>query len=125
MTRVLPLLTVLLLVGADEPAKKADPDEAKLQGGWVVVSTAFNGNELATKPEKKIVFEEKKFTAYTDGKKKNSLSYRIDSSKKPKQIELRREGVDEPSLGVYTLEGDELKLCYGEPGAARPTKLAS
>src|SRR4051794_23173874 len=119
MTRLLTLLAVLVAAG-DGPAERA-----KLRGRWAIISAAFDGKETPAGQlkDRELLFDDKSFTASVGGKKRNTIRYTLDPSKSPGQIDLRREGVEGASLGIYTLDGDELKLCYGEPGAARPTEF--
>jgi len=120
------LLVSVLLAGGARP-DKADPDQEKLQGTWTVESTVFDCKEVPAKSLKgrEVVFRGKEFTSYIEGKKSNTLKMVLDSSKKPRQIELWREDLDDSVLGIYSLEGNTLKLCYGEPGAERPTAFES
>jgi uncharacterized protein (TIGR03067 family) len=36
-----------------------------------------------------------------------------------------RHTADRKALGIYAIDKDELRLCYAEPGATRPTKFES
>ncbi len=55
-----------------------------------------------------------------------TLNYKVDPSKKPREIDISRpEGSGMPALGIYAIDGDTLKLCYGGAGDARPDAFAS
>ena len=51
---------------------------------------------------------------YKFGDKTTKLSYKLDATKKPKWIDLT-EG-DKTTLGIYELEGENLKICFPEGG---------
>jgi uncharacterized protein (TIGR03067 family) len=51
---------------------------------------------------------------YKFGDKTKELSYKLDATKKPKWIDIT-EG-DHTNLGIYELEGDNLKICFPEGG---------
>jgi uncharacterized protein (TIGR03067 family) len=127
-----PILTLAMLAFPSALAaqdKKSDPkaDAAGMKGKWKVVSTHFNGKEapMAVDSQRILEFTDKEFTAYDGKKKGRTLSYTLDPSTDPKRIELALTGTEQKSLGLYVLDGDDLKLCYGEPGTDRPVKLES
>src|SRR5664279_5957208 len=52
----------------------------------------------------------------------------IDPSKQPKTIDYQMTGgftKGKQQLGIYEVEGDRFKACFGKPGAARPTDFTS
>jgi len=56
--------------------------------------------------------------------KLNVVEIRLDPTKTPKQIDLvvvEGPNVGETQLGIYELNGDDLKVCYGFP--SRPTQF--
>ena len=121
------LVLILLPAGLMAQDKKPGPaaDVAALKGKWKIISAQFDGKEPGQAGERTLEFAEKDFTAY-DGKKKiRTLNYSLDSSAKPPRINLTRAGTDVKSLGIYQLDGDDLKICYGEPGAERPVRMES
>src|SRR5262245_39309965 len=127
-----PILILVLLVIQSELAaddKKPDPkaDAAAMKGKWNVVSTHFNGREvpMATDSQRVLEFTEKEFTAYDGKKKGRTLRFTLDPGTDPKRIDFALTGTEQKSLGLYVLDGDDLKMCYGEPGADRPAKLES
>jgi RNA polymerase sigma-70 factor (ECF subfamily) len=110
------------------PEADAKQEKAKLQGAWTVASAEKGGN-----PHEKILGDQILFTADTftiKGKGKEIKgNYHLDPTKKPKVIDLHvteGEGEGQTAEGVYSLSGDELKLCVCEPGAKeRPTEFAT
>jgi uncharacterized protein (TIGR03067 family) len=65
-------------------------------------------------------FKGDKLTAVTEGAKAMEQGYKLDAAKKPKTIDLS--GGLVAVEGIYTLDGDELKVCVG-PLGKRPTKF--
>ena len=54
------------------------------------------------------------------------MKYKLDSTQKPKVIDTTHEtdpGKPILQLGVYSLDGDTLKLCLESAGKPRPAKL--
>jgi uncharacterized protein (TIGR03067 family) len=121
-------LATLLLLAADTPKKNAaDADQNKLRGTWTIVSASRDGKpapEDALK-DARMIFDGDKLTAASENGKSSVLSIKLDSSRKPKTIDITHPEKKQTILGIYALEGDQLKLCLGTPGAARPTELAT
>jgi uncharacterized protein (TIGR03067 family) len=118
------LLVLTLPAAADD--KRPDPkaDAAALKGIWEVVSSHFDGNEVPS-TGRTLVFGEKEFTAYIADKKGRTLKFTLDAAANPKRIDLDKGGKDGKAYGIYALDKDELKICYGEPGAERPKAFES
>jgi uncharacterized protein (TIGR03067 family) len=119
------LVASTLLAAADDSSKKADRE--LLQGSWRVVATEFDGRALSpdTLKERQIVFAGDKFKVVVSGDIKKMLTFTVDASKSPKHIDIVNPDKQETALGIFALEKDELKLCYGEPGDKRPTEFDS
>jgi uncharacterized protein (TIGR03067 family) len=100
-------------------------DDAKeIQGTWKVVSLVEDGSPR-TEPETILVIGDGKITPIVDGKAEETGQYRLDSTALPRTIDVLEANSD-VGRGVYSLAGDELKICIaGKPGTARPTKLES
>jgi uncharacterized protein (TIGR03067 family) len=114
-------VSIALPLWADE--KKAD--STGLKGKWEVTAASFNGNESPALKGRVLEFTDSEFTTYDGDKKGRTIAFKADATTKPKTIDLLRGSDDVKALGIYEIEKDELKICYAEPGADRPTKFES
>jgi uncharacterized protein (TIGR03067 family) len=80
----------------------------------------------------KLIFDGKKFTIKQGDNVMASGTFTVDASKKPRHIDMKIEGGDDEklqgktSLGIYELDGDDLKWASNEPGAeGRPTDFTT
>lgn len=119
------LAVALSAAAADKPDPKADL--AALKGRWKVTATTFDGKAqpMPAAGERVLEFGEKEFTAYDGDKKGRTIGFALDPTATPKRFDLIRPGKNEKAEGVYKLDGDKLRICYAEPGAARPDKVES
>jgi uncharacterized protein (TIGR03067 family) len=100
-------------------AQERQGDKEKIQGTWKIVS--FDTVPLDKLPSTKVVITADKFEGLG-----LLLKYKIDPSQKPKTIDLEgKEGDrDLKQLGIYVLDGDELKLYWGaDAKSPRPTEF--
>jgi uncharacterized protein (TIGR03067 family) len=70
----------------------------------------------------RVVVSGDKYTL-TAGKETEAGTLKLDETKTPKTVDsLMTEGKDKgkTQLGLYEQSGDELKLCFAEPGKPRP-----
>jgi uncharacterized protein (TIGR03067 family) len=125
------LLTVVLAVAA--PAEDTKKDEELIQGTWVFVSREMLGKktpDAELRAAGKVIIKDGTMTN-DDGKKKETVPYKLDPSKKPKAIDLTFDALDggggkETYRAIYELDGDTLKICWSEKAPDhRPTKFAS
>ena len=58
-------------------------------------------------------------------KKGRTLRFTLNPNADPKRIDLDKGGEVGKAYGIYALDKDQLKLCYGEPGAERPKAFES
>jgi uncharacterized protein (TIGR03067 family) len=112
----------------DNDAVKADL--AKFQGEWSMVSGFADGQAMpdAMLATAKRVCKEDETTVTVGGQLILKAKFTIDPSKKPKTIDYQV--TDGPTkgkkhLGIYEVDKDSLKFCFGSPDAERPTALES
>ncbi|HYT61420.1 MAG TPA: TIGR03067 domain-containing protein [Haliangiales bacterium] len=105
-------------------------DMAQLQGEWSMVSGTADGFPIPDTmlPNSKRVCKGDELTATVGGQLVMKARITIDPSKKPKTIDY--DVIDGPTkgkrhLGIYELDGDTFKSCFGAPGAERPTDFTS
>lgn len=114
----------LLAVIAALPAgvcRAADQDE--LQGKWIVQSFEFNGAPVETMLQAVREFQGDKYTLTSASGETFSGTIKLDESQTPRHIDLVMP--DRTLKGIYSIEGDALKIAYTLEGDARPTELAS
>jgi uncharacterized protein (TIGR03067 family) len=117
------------LAGAeDNPAVKKDM--AQLQGEWSMVSGSADGQPMPEEMRKQMkrVCKGDEITVTTAGQIYIKAKVSIDPSRKPKTIDY--EMIDgftkgKKQLGIYELDGDTFKSCFGAPGAERPKDFTS
>jgi RNA polymerase sigma-70 factor (ECF subfamily) len=118
--------------GKEKPPAKASDDKQKLQGTWVWVEAVRGGKKAAPAEIKdfKMIFHGDKVTGSGGpGGEKQEATFTLDSTQKPKTIDMAaQDGPDKGKTvrGIYSLEGDTLKLCFkDDDGSDRPTEFAS
>jgi uncharacterized protein (TIGR03067 family) len=128
-------LLIGLAVAAFLPARAADNQVVKkdmdlLQGEWAMVSGMADGYPIPAEmlPNSKRVCQGDDLTATVGGNLVMKAKITIDPTKKPKTIDYQV--FDGPTkgqkhLGIYELDGDTMRSCFGAPGAERPTNFTS
>jgi uncharacterized protein (TIGR03067 family) len=124
--RMLMALTVGLLLAADDPQDAVTKEKKRLEGTWKVVAVEKEGKQAppeAVKGLKWVITADK--IVWTDERKSDFL-YKLDPTKKPKAIDLIfPERRTEDTLAIYSLEGDDLKVCVKAKGEGRPSEFAA
>jgi len=105
--------------------EKLKDDKDKLQGTWLIVSGAADGNAFSDEvvKDRKVVIENNRITEVEKGKNLTPSDFVLHTTKNPKAIDatpIDGDFKDMTHLGIYTLEGDDLKVCFGKSGDKRP-----
>jgi uncharacterized protein (TIGR03067 family) len=121
-------LFVVTVVGGEEK-KEAKFDPAKLVGDWTYVSGTKGGENVPKENlAGKVTFTKDMITVPAGPDMKFLMAYTLDTKETPTaiNIDIKDGPVKEgKALGIVSLEGDELKLCYTFEGAKRPAKFES
>jgi|tagenome__1003787_1003787.scaffolds.fasta_scaffold19839215_2 uncharacterized protein (TIGR03067 family) len=136
VTNLLGCIAVLLIGAAvaravdDDAAGAAQKDLAQLEGEWQLVSGVADGFQIPAEMARnfKRVCKDGEVTVTNGEQLVMRAKITVDPTKTPKTIDFQI--VDGPTkgktqLGIYELNGDELKSCFAAPDGARPTEFAS
>jgi uncharacterized protein (TIGR03067 family) len=131
-TRKILLIPIsVLLLGADAQQEIAKEMKA-LEGTWQIVAGEASGSKMPEEQLKNsiIVIADNKFIMTERGKEKDAkeLVFKVDPAKKPKRLDLTnpKDKDAKSALCIYSLDGDELKLCMPltlTGSARRPTSF--
>jgi uncharacterized protein (TIGR03067 family) len=124
MKKLLPVVCVVLLLGADKNGD-GNKDQEKLQGVWRYVSFESNGEKMPEEQLKRmsVIYDGDKWTVKEGDKVVVSGTQKLDPSKKPAQIDsviTEGEGKGTTMLGIYELKGDRMRVCFDPAGKERP-----
>lgn len=135
MKRTRTALLIGLAIVAISPAWAEDKDAIKtdsalLQGEWSMVSGSADGYPVPDSmlADSKRVCKGDETSVVVGGQLIMKAKFTVDPSKQPKTIDYQV--IDGPTkgkthLGIYELNGDTAKFCFGAPGAERPADFAS
>jgi uncharacterized protein (TIGR03067 family) len=131
------ILATGALMAADNPAKE-DPSKSdldKLRGTWLTVSLVNDGKTVVDEktppkegPMTKVAYEGTKWMIKVGDKTVFTGIFKIDSAKKPKEIDFMEESDtkgEKTKLGIYEIDGDTIKFCLAPLGKPRPTEFTS
>jgi uncharacterized protein (TIGR03067 family) len=121
MKPMIAFVACVLLLGADDKAKKADP----LSGTWKVSSLVAGGEEREQAKGSVYTFKDGTLTMKgMRGERKST--YKLDASKKPATIDMTAKGGQRDGMttkGIFEVKGDELKLCFDFMGGDERPKM--
>jgi uncharacterized protein (TIGR03067 family) len=117
------VLACLLLVQGRPRADQPKDDKALLQGRWKVVSAEEEGKPREELAKARLIFQGDNLTVHV-GDDKEEMTFKLDPAQKPKTIDIQVPNEKEAALGIYELNGDDLKLCVAEVEVRkRPTEF--
>jgi uncharacterized protein (TIGR03067 family) len=132
MKPLLAFLALGLLVGADSPKEEVKKIQEKLQGTWKPVSVEQRGESKDDDEDHRLIFDGNKFRIKRGDQPIIQGTFKLDPSKKPKQIDMKitedqnGEHKGKTALGIFALDGDTLKWCIAEPGTTeRPKEFSA
>jgi uncharacterized protein (TIGR03067 family) len=112
---------------ADDKSDAAKKDSDKLQGTWTFVSMEMDGQPAPKGDDPQtITFKGDTFTVKVGDKVVQAGMQTLDPTKKPKAVDspvTEGEGKGTTMLGIYELDGDNLKACFDTAGKKRPTEF--
>jgi uncharacterized protein (TIGR03067 family) len=128
--RLAAILLVALISSAVLRGGDANEDMDKFQGTWNVAGYERDGEKF---PVMAITFTGDKMKRYAaaaaTSPSRPEWSIKLDPSKNPKAVDstvLTGRLTGQTRLGIYQIEGDELKLCFTRPDVKeRPTEFKS
>jgi uncharacterized protein (TIGR03067 family) len=118
-----------LAIIMSSPGAGGKTDDKLIQGTWVVDPGTYaevkdekaRKEALQASKSVRIIFDGERCIMKHPPGNEEQVFFRLDSTKKPKQIDF-----GEGAKGVYELEGDTLKLCWDQQAKTngRPTKFS-
>ena len=124
------LIALIISSAWGEDSDAVKKDMAQLQGEWSMVSGSADGQPMPDemRQQMKRVCKGDETTTTMGERVFIKAKITIDPSKKPKTIDYQMtDGFTKgkTQLGVYEVDGDIFKSCFGKPGAERPADFTS
>lgn len=134
MCRILSLATLLVGLGGFLATYAVAEDESekdlkKMAGDWAPVLMQLNGKKQPANVLKsiKLSINGDKYSTVT-GLDQDEGTLVLDATKEPRQMDIISsvgENKGKPIPCIYELKGNELRICYGLNGTARPADFKS
>jgi len=123
-------LTTLMCVGVQTKIGPKMNGTKELEGRWACVSAVVDGQQLPkeTVGLLRLTLTRDRYKTEKGSEVLFDSSYAVDAAKSPKQISMiGTEGnlKGKEAQGIYSIEGDTLRICYTMPGDKRPEKFES
>ena len=122
------LLAAATPLAAGGKGEQPKSDHDLIQGTWKVVSAEEAGNTREVGDNLHFVFTVDTLSMRWADADLIRMKYTLDATRRPKAIDTTHEidpGKPIVQLGIYSLDGDELKLCLEAAAKPRPAKLES
>ncbi len=134
MFRTLSLAVVFLaslsLPASSEAAEdESEKDLKEMAGNWVPVLMRLNGKKQPDEVTRaiKLTINGNKYNTVV-GKERDEGTLKLDATKEPREMDIITsvgENKGKPIPCIYELKGNELRVCYGLNGTARPADFKS
>ncbi|HYV39571.1 MAG TPA: TIGR03067 domain-containing protein [Gemmataceae bacterium] len=122
------VLCAATLLAAEQQGAKPKTDHELIQGTWQVVSAQEAGKSPKIPDDLRFVITADTLFIKPGKDDAIGMKYKLDPSMKPKAMDTTHEidpGKPISQLAIYTLDGDELKVCLEAAGKPRPMKFES
>ena len=119
-------LSLVSSLAAEDDSEK---DLKKMAGDWVPVMMQLNGKKQPETVLKgiKLTISGNKYNTVA-GKELDEGTLKLDATQEPRQMDIITsvgENKGKPIPCIYELKGNELRVCYGLNGTARPADFKS
>jgi uncharacterized protein (TIGR03067 family) len=117
------VMGVLLAAGVPGEAADAKKADGGIRGTWTAVSAERNGAAADDIKGHRLTLQGDRFTIRSKGKIVYQGTFRLDPSKIPATIDFTNTGGEAKGKvwqGIYSLEGDGLKICDNADDTAKP-----
>jgi uncharacterized protein (TIGR03067 family) len=112
--------------GGDSVQSRVDAEIKKLTGKWTVLSMRADGIPTPAADWFRYSFDGDRMTTETSAAGPRAVKFRLDPSTDPKTLDtsITVHGVEEISEGIYSIDGDVLRLSW-RVGGERPADFTS
>jgi uncharacterized protein (TIGR03067 family) len=126
-------LGVLAISLGNPAAEQRAPDGDKVQGVWRLVSYSDDEGSTTTANKMRVEIRGNKWTQRRQGVEMDA-TFTLDQTTQPNSIDILYTSCRAPFLGIYEIDGDNLKICIclgavregdGKREMRRPTKFVA
>lgn len=100
-------------------------ESPSIEGTWSVVSVEYAGQPVAALEGAILTLAGGKKTFKLPSGVVEQGTYTLDAAREPQRIDATTAGRSETARGIYSLEGDTLRMCFSQLGTRRPTEFAT
>ncbi len=125
VTTLVLLFAAIPLQADDKKKDDAKSDQKQILGKWKRVELHRDGKVRKEFDRELVLTISKGEITIKFGDRDIKGKFKLDASKKPKQLDItfKREGQTQTRKSIYTLNGDNLKICGPRRAGERPKKF--